>query len=221
MNGRPVIVHVERGRPRKAAPRGRRRRTWRAAVSGLAHPRRSVFAMLRRDVGRDYFQTPISEAFADKLAHRAEAVFARHPFWPRKAAPRGGRRRTLQAAQFQSARGRDAILTSMRHWLAGSLSSVAAHCEGRMLARERPALFRDLPESFKVGHPLPRARDRLPLRRAKDYEEGESSSAVCPRLRVGGSLDGHCLTLALLSCGQKYMCPLFRCEGFGRICEVL
>jgi hypothetical protein len=99
--------------------------------------------MLRRDVGRDYFQTPISEAFADKLAHRAEAVFARHPFWPRKAAPRGGRRRTLQAAQFQSARGRDAILTSMRHWLAG------------VLARERPALFRDLPESFKVGHPLP------------------------------------------------------------------
>jgi hypothetical protein len=24
-----------------------------------------------------------------------------------------------------------------------------------MLAKERPALFRDLPESFKVGHPLP------------------------------------------------------------------
>jgi hypothetical protein len=31
----------------------------------------------------------------------------------------------------------------MRHWLAG------------VLAKERPALFRDLPESFKVGHPLP------------------------------------------------------------------
>ena len=43
----------------------------------------------------------------------------------------------------------------MRHWLAGSLSSVAAHSEGRMLAKELPALFRDLPESFKVGHPLP------------------------------------------------------------------
>jgi hypothetical protein len=43
----------------------------------------------------------------------------------------------------------------MRHWLAGSLSSVTAHCEGRMLARENPVLFRDLPESFKVGHPLP------------------------------------------------------------------
>jgi hypothetical protein len=63
--------------------------------------------------------------------------------------PRGGRR------QFQSQRGREAILTSMRHWLAGSLSSVAAHCEGRMLAKENPALFRDLPESFKVGQPLP------------------------------------------------------------------
>jgi hypothetical protein len=90
----------------------------------------------------DYFCTPIPEAFADQLAHRAEAVFARHSFWARK---------------FQSARGRDAILTSMRHWLAGSLSSVAAHSEGRMLARERPALFRDLPESFKVGHPLPQS----------------------------------------------------------------
>jgi hypothetical protein len=31
----------------------------------------------------------------------------------------------------------------MRHWLAG------------VLAKERPALFRDLPESFKVGQPLP------------------------------------------------------------------
>jgi len=92
------------------------------------------------DEARDYFRTPIPEAFADQLARRAEAVFARHPFWQR---------------QFQSQRGRDAILTSMRHWLAGSLSSVAAHCEGRMLAKERPALFRDLPESFKVGQPLP------------------------------------------------------------------
>src|SRR5450759_2347474 len=95
------------------------------------------------DEARDYFRTPIPEAFADQLAHRAEAVFARHPFWSRKAAPRGGRRRTLQAAQFQSQHERDAILTSMRHWLAG------------VLAKEKPALFRDLPESFKVGQPLP------------------------------------------------------------------
>jgi hypothetical protein len=92
---------------------------------------------------RDYFRTPIPEAFAYKLAHCAEAGFARHPFWPRKASPRGGRRRTLQAAQFQSQRGRDALLTSMRHWLAG------------VLAKENPVLFRDLPESFKLGQPLP------------------------------------------------------------------
>jgi hypothetical protein len=31
----------------------------------------------------------------------------------------------------------------MRHWLAG------------VLAREQPALFRELPESFMVGEPLP------------------------------------------------------------------
>jgi hypothetical protein len=30
------------------------------------------------DEARDYFRTPIPEAFADKLAHRAEAVFAKH-----------------------------------------------------------------------------------------------------------------------------------------------
>jgi len=30
-----------------------------------------------------------------------------------------------------------------RHWLAG------------VLAKEQPALFRDLPDSYKVGHPLP------------------------------------------------------------------
>ena len=89
------------------------------------------------DEARNYFQTPIPEAFADKIAHRAEAVFARHPFWSRKAAPRDRQR------QFQSQRQREFILTSMRHWLAG------------VLAKERLVLFRDLPESFKVGHPLP------------------------------------------------------------------
>jgi hypothetical protein len=36
------------------------------------------------------------------------------------------------------------LQTFPRHWLAG------------VLAKERPALFRDLPESFKVGHPLPK-----------------------------------------------------------------
>jgi hypothetical protein len=93
------------------------------------------------DEARDYFRTSwvpspgsatlshqMGEGLADKLAHRAEAVFVRHPFMQRR---------------FKSARGREFILTSMRHWLAG------------VLAKERPALFRDLPESFKIGQPLP------------------------------------------------------------------
>ena len=93
------------------------------------------------DEARDYFRTSwvsspgsatlshqMGEGLANKLARRAEAVFAHHPSWQWR---------------FKSARGREFILTSMRHWLAG------------VLARERPALFRDLPESFKVGHPLP------------------------------------------------------------------
>jgi hypothetical protein len=102
------------------------------------------------DEARDYFRTSwvpspgsatlshlMGEGLADKLAHCAEAVFARHPFWARKATPRAGSR------QFQSQRQREFILKFMRHWLAG------------VLAKENPALFRQLPESFKVGHPLP------------------------------------------------------------------
>lgn len=80
------------------------------------------------DEARDYFRTPISEAFADELARRAEIVFAKQPYWQRR---------------FKSVRGRAAILTAMRHWLAG------------ILARENPVLFRQLPETFKIGQPLP------------------------------------------------------------------
>ena len=85
-------------------------------------------AWLVLDEARDYFRTPIPEAFADKLAHRAEAVFAGNPFWQRK---------------YTGGHGRDYLLMTMRHWLAA------------VLAKERPALFRELPDSFKVGQPLP------------------------------------------------------------------
>jgi hypothetical protein len=79
---------------------------------------------------RAYFRTPIPESFADKLARRAEAVFANNPSWRREVM--GGNKR-------------GAILSFMRHWLAG------------VLASENPALFRQLPESFKLGQPLPSA----------------------------------------------------------------
>ena len=80
------------------------------------------------DEARDYFRTPIPEAFADKLAHRAEAVFAHQPFWQRK---------------YQSARGREYILMSMRHWLAG------------VLARERPACSATCRKASKSGSLYP------------------------------------------------------------------
>jgi len=96
------------------------------------------------DEARDYFRTSwvpspgsatlshqMGEGLADQLAHRAEVVFVHHPSWQRR---------------FKSASGRAAILMFMRHWLAG------------VLAKERPALFRALPESFKVGLELPEKR---------------------------------------------------------------
>ena len=67
-------------------------------------------AWLVLDEARDYFRTPIPETFADQLAHRAERVFAGNPFWQRK---------------YKSARGRDYLLMTMRHWLA------AAYCMTR------------------------------------------------------------------------------------------
>ena len=83
------------------------------------------------DEVRDYFRKPIPDTYATTLARRAEAVFAKHPFWRR---------------QYQSSRGRGNLLMSMRHWLASQLN------------REQPALFRALPESYKVGQPLPPRR---------------------------------------------------------------
>jgi hypothetical protein len=53
------------------------------------------------DEARDYFRTPIPEAFADKLARRAEAVFAHQPFWTRKASPRAGSRKVAAHAGVQ------------------------------------------------------------------------------------------------------------------------
>jgi hypothetical protein len=92
------------------------------------------------DEARDYFRTEIPESYARQLARRAEAVFAHHPSWAREATPRGpaGARQ-----QFQCQRQREFILKFMRHWLAG------------VLARENPVLYRQLPESFKIGRPLP------------------------------------------------------------------
>jgi hypothetical protein len=57
---------------------------------------------------------------------------------------------------------------SMRHWLAG------------VLARERPALFRALPESFKVGHPLPQKAES----RSQNSESRNMHKRVSPEWPV-------------------------------------
>jgi hypothetical protein len=104
------------------------------------------------DEARDYFRTAISEDYATKFAHRAEMVFANHPSWQRR---------------FQSAAGREHLLAVMRHWLAG------------VLAKEQPALFRDLPESYKVGTPLP----PQPLSRPKKIRKKHLTPALSPKRR--------------------------------------
>ena len=88
----------------------------------------TYIAWLILDEARDYFRSRVPEDYAAELARRAEAVFGQHPFWQRK---------------FRSRQGRAYLLSGMRHWLAGVLS------------KEKPALFRQLPDSYKVGQPLP------------------------------------------------------------------
>jgi len=112
------------------------------------------------DEARNYFRQPIPEAFADKLARRAEAVFAHHPSWARKATPRAGAQ-----DQFQCARQREFILKFMRHWLAS------------VLAKENPILFRQLPESFKIGLPLPQ-KPRSSGRESAPYNQSRFTSAT-------------------------------------------
>jgi hypothetical protein len=86
-------------------------------------------ATMTLDEASNYFRTEIPEEFADQLALRAERVFARN----------AKVRRILKTE-----RSRDWLRTYMRHWLAG------------ILCRERPALYRQLPENYKWGgHPLP------------------------------------------------------------------
>jgi len=110
----------------------------------------TYLAWLVLDEARDYFRTEISENYADKLAQRAEMVFANHPFWQRK---------------FQSAAGREHLLSGMRHWLAG------------VLAKEHPALFRDLPDSYKVGAPLP-GKPRSSGRKSAPSSQSRFTSAA-------------------------------------------
>ncbi|MCU0785389.1 MAG: hypothetical protein MUF81_15315 [Verrucomicrobia bacterium] len=74
------------------------------------------------------FRVRLPDRLADELAGRAERVFAHQPLWRRR---------------IQGRNGYGWLKCFMRHWLASAL------------AAERPSLFRELPDSFKIGHPLP------------------------------------------------------------------
>jgi len=61
----------------------------------------------------------------------------------------------------------------MRHWLAG------------VLAKERPALFRDLPESFKVGQPLPQKQTGSAA--ALPYHKPKTVGLTCRSAQILGT----------------------------------
>jgi hypothetical protein len=71
---------------------------------------------------------PPGEGLADKLARRAETAFAKDPSWKRLT---------------KVLRGRAFILMFTRHWPA------------RILSSDNPVSSRQIPESFKIGRPLP------------------------------------------------------------------
>lgn len=68
-------------------------------------------------------------AMADRLANHAEAVYAANP-------------RFRKGIQGKGNRGRDYLWGFMRHWASAEIHDCC------------PAVFRQLPDSFKVGHPL-------------------------------------------------------------------
>jgi hypothetical protein len=80
------------------------------------------------DEASHHLRAPIPDTYARRLARRAEALPVRNAFWQRK---------------YKGAKGREYLLISMRHWLSG------------ILAKEKPALFRQLPDEFQVGRPIP------------------------------------------------------------------
>jgi len=87
-----------------------------------------ILATLMLDQLKNYFWAELAEDLADELAQKAEIVFAGNPRWRKK---------------FQGRRGHDWLEMFMRHWLAAEL-----------FKRKSP-LFRELPDDFKIGKPLP------------------------------------------------------------------
>ena len=77
---------------------------------------------------RCYFWVELPADLEAELVQRVHTVFARHQRWRKKA---------------QRANGVDMVQAFMRHWLAA------------LLFKYKHPLFRELPDSFKCGQPLP------------------------------------------------------------------
>ena len=75
-----------------------------------------------------YFWVTLPEDVCYRLADRAERAWAHNANWRRK---------------LKGPYGREWLRLFMRHWLSG------------LLYKEWPGLFRQLPDSYKIGHPLP------------------------------------------------------------------
>ena len=86
-----------------------------------------------------WLDADLPEDWPAALAAKAERCFARHGQFHRLICARGNGGNA----------GRDTLFKFMRHWLASRL------------ARERPVLYRRLPQSYSLGAPLPSSR-RIP-----------------------------------------------------------
>jgi hypothetical protein len=104
-----------------------------------------ILATIMLNQLKNYFWAELPEDLADEVAAKAEIVFAGNARWRQK---------------FQGRHGREYLEMFMRHWLASAL-----------FKRKSP-LFRQLPEDFKVGRPLPvislpRQLEKLPSKKIR------------------------------------------------------
>jgi hypothetical protein len=82
------------------------------------------------DEVEQHYRVRLQATAVDHLVRRAERVFAHNDTWRRKV---------------RGQRGRDYVVSFMRHWLSAYLCAQA------------PRLFEQLPSSFQNGEPLPLA----------------------------------------------------------------
>ena len=85
-------------------------------------------AWIVTDELQHYFRVALPDNVCEQLADRAERVWAHNAYWRHK---------------FKGRRGRAYLLSFMRHWLSA------------LLYEEPPGLFKQLPDSYQIGCPLP------------------------------------------------------------------